>query len=106
MQIELTPEIEDFLQAESSATGLAPAEIALRLLADCAGSHHIPVGRIVTPEDFTVVEPIPEEVMKERRAAVARIIARQQAPNAPRFDVPEGVSLRQWLCHSDHRYKD
>jgi hypothetical protein len=105
MQLELTPEIENFLQAESSATGLTPAEIALRLLADYARPAYLQVGRIVPAESLLAVEPVSEEVMEQRRAAVARIIARQQAPDAPRLDLPEGMTIRQYI-HADHRYKD
>lgn len=98
MQIELTPEIESFLQAESSATGLTPAEITGRVLTDYA------FGRLQdAPRQDD--EPVSAEIVERRRLTVEAWVARMAQPDAPRLNLPEGVSIRQWL-HEDHRYRD
>ena len=103
MQIELTPEIEKFLQAESSATGLAPAEVAERLLRECAlGGLKIVPEKVDEATQETQVSP---ELKENRRLAVEAWIARRAEPDAPTLNLPEGMSIRQWLLE-DYRYKD
>ncbi len=107
MTIELTPDIEAILLAESSATGLSPAETTLRVLTTYVRSR--PQSQFVldqggTGANTTSLEPeVPDEVIERRRAAVARILARRNASSAPRLNLPEGMTLRDYI-HEGHRY--
>lgn len=109
MQIEVAPEIEAALLAESSATGLTPAEIAARIITQYANGRTQQewprAGRMVRTADLLKEEPVSAELLERRRLAVQSMIARRSAPDAPRLNLPEGMSLRKWM-HEDHRYKD
>jgi hypothetical protein len=98
MQIELKPEIESVFQAESSITGLTPAKITERILTEYA------LGRL-QGAPLREDEPISPELLERRRLVVEAWVASMAQPDAPRLNLPEGVSIRQWL-HEDRRYKD
>ncbi len=115
MHLDLTPEIQRALEAEAKATGLTPVEVTLRILATYAertfgdgppdraqqvsSSHPSAISaRIMSPD------PEPSaEVLERRRAAFERILSRRDAPDAPRLNLPEGMSIREYM-HEDYRY--
>lgn len=108
MTIELTPEIEQILMAESSATGLTPAEITLRVLKMYAQS--VPLHQpefdqpsILTADSIVLNPNISAEVLEQRRAAADRIIARRNSSKAPTLNLPKGMTLREYI-HEGHRY--
>ena len=107
MTIQLTPEIEQILNAESSATGLSPAEITLRLLTMYAQSRPQLEGpemssQKVSADTTSSNSAVSPEVLKHRRAVVERILARRKVSVAT-FGPPEGIGWREWI-HEGHRY--
>jgi hypothetical protein len=100
--IELTPELEKAVLAESESTGLSPTEVAHRALAAHAAS-----AKAASPEvPSSSTEPetsIDPEIMARRQAAVERILQRSMAPDAPKLDLPPNVRFRDWI-HEGHRY--
>ena len=100
MTIELTPEIEQLLKEESSATGLSPAEITLRVLTTYAQSR--PSLQTITADSITLNPNISADLLEQRRAAADRIIARRNASSAA-FGPPAGMDWREWI-HEDHKY--
>jgi hypothetical protein len=94
MQIELTPEIESALRVESSVSGLTPAEITLQALADYTRACR--QARLSN-------EASHQDIFKLRSEAVERIIARSSAPDAPRLNLPDGMSIREWI-HEGYKF--
>ena len=95
MSIELTPELEEALLAESAATGLTPTEIARRAVAaHIAARAHTDASR-----SGVALESDPIEL---RRAAVERILALRARVGAE-VGPPLGVGWREWI-HEGHRF--
>ena len=115
MHLDLTPKIQQALEAEAKATGLTPVEVTLRVLATYAErmfgdgrpdrTQQVSFGHL-SASSARITSPGPEpsaEVLERRRAAFERILSRRDAPDAPRLNLPEGMSIREYM-HEDHRY--
>ena len=102
MYIELTPELEKAILAESESTGLSPTEVARRALAAHTAATEFGRGQAST-SSFQSEAPIDTGIIERRQAAVERIRQRSMAPDAPKLDLPPNVRFRDWI-HEGHRY--
>jgi hypothetical protein len=100
--IELTPELEKAVLAESESTGLSPAEIAHRALAaHTAGAKLSPPEVPAASIEFEGASEC--EMTARRQAAVERIRQRSMEPDGPKLGLPPNVRFRDWI-HEGHRY--
>ena len=108
MTIELTPELEEILKAESSATGLSPAEITLRLLTIYAHSRpqfqsKAALDQTISASDLPSDPDISPEVLQQRREAGKRLFALRDRLASRGVSMPDEPAVRDWL-HEEHRF--
>lgn len=108
MTLQLTPEIEEVLNKESSAIGLSPAELTLHILANYA--HNRPRSQSNSTSDRTVLasalpgdHSLSLEVLQQRREAGKRLFALRDKLASRGVKMPDEPAVRDWL-HKGHRY--
>jgi hypothetical protein len=89
MTLTLAAEQEDILQQQATAVGLSTEAYAAQVL-----GHYC---------DLLQSRPVEEQTRARRDEAVERLMRASASVDAPRLNLPPGVTLREYI-HEGHRY--